>query len=424
MGLKFLLKKKAELVSAMKALLSLAEAEDRPLTDAEEKDLTAKSTEKAQLDSQIKLIQGINLEDDAEPATRVVTAKASSGNPTPGGPSPKKDFDSLDEFMEAVIAGKDDQRLEYKEYQSEQRMDTGSAGGFMVPTQFRDQILSVDPAMALVRPRAQVIPAGSPPDGEILIPALEQSVLAGEPRVFGGVTVYKVDEGGTKTETEGKLRVISLKPSEMAARIPFTDKLLRNWAAASGWAGNLLRGAVVAFEDTQFLTGNGVGGPKGVIDAASTYQVTRAVAAQIALSDIKEIYARFMGNEATALWVCSYSAFQELLSIVGDGGGATNIINVNQATGEVRIYGILVMRHPRVRGLGEIGDIGLYDFSSYLIKDGSGPIVEVGFATGQWEANKRSIKLTWNVDGKSWLTEPYQDEEAFPKSPVVVLGLP
>lgn len=426
MKIKFLLKKKAEITQAMKDLLALAQSEDRALNEDEMKDFEAKQAEKDRLEKQIKAIESAGLdEEETENKTSVSSAPASTGNHIPG-PRGKKEFDSVEEFVGSVIDGARDPRLAdlYVEPRSEQRMDTGAKGGFMIPAQFRPQILSVDPAASIVRARATVIPAGSPPDAEIIIPALDQRVSGGEPQVFGGVAVGKVSEGGTKPSTDANLREVKLKPEEMAARIPFTDKLLRNWQAAQSWATNLLRGALTAFEDYQFCLGNGVGGPLGIVRSAAAVLVNRAVSLQIALADIKKMYARFSGNQATGVWLVSFSAFEQLLSIVGDGGGATNIISVNQGTGAITIYGMPVIRHPRLSALGAKGDLILTDFKDYLIKDGSGPIVEVGYATGQWETNKRSIKITWNVDGRSWLTEPFQDEEEFPKSSIVVLDLP
>lgn len=428
MGLQFLLKRQAELKNSMKSMLTKAEAEGRLLSEEEETSFKSQKDELEKVKSQIALSGSVDLEDSAEPAqasTSLVAAGKAQSQQYPGGASPKKEFSSLDEFLGVVVSGRDDSRLQWKEYSSEGRMDTGSKGGFMVPTQFRDQILTKDPAAALVRPLATVIPAGSPADAEIQIPALDQEPTAGgTQQVYGGVQVYKVEEGGTKTATDFNLRSITLKPYEVAAYIPLTDKLLRNWGAASSFASNLLRKAVSGFEDTQFFTGNGVGGPSGIILSGATIAIQRAVANQIALADIKKIYARFRGDESKARWVTSYGGFEQLLSITGDGGGATNIISVDQSTNTVRIYGIPVVRHPRVPALGSIGDIGLYDFSEYLIKDGSGPIVEVGFATGQWEANKRSIKITYNVDGKHWMTKPYKDEANYQVSSSVVLGIP
>ncbi len=54
-------------------------------------------------------------------------------------------------------------------------MDNGASGGFAIPPQFRETLLQVTPQQSIVRPRAQVIPAGSPPDAPVTMPALDQT---------------------------------------------------------------------------------------------------------------------------------------------------------------------------------------------------------------------------------------------------------
>lgn len=428
MKLKHLLKKKSEIKSEIRVILVKAEKDGADISAEDQASIQSKKDELEKINSQLELIEGLDLEESEGEKTALSAAtriENSNGNRNAPAAEAKREFENIEQWLEACMTNPNDQRLEFKEYRSEQRMDTGATGGFAVPKQFLPLLKTVKPEEALVRPRANVIPAGDPPDAEISFPALDQEPTgAGANQVYAGVVIAKVAEGGVKPTTGFNLREITLRPHEIAAIIPFTDKLLRNWKAASAWASTLLRQASAAFEDHQFLTGNGVGGPKGIIDAASTYVVERAVSLQIALADIKAMYVRFKGNESKARWVVSPSAFAELLDMTGDGGGATNVIAVDRSTGTVSIYGIPVVRHERMRALGSKGDIGLFDFSEYVIKDGSGPILEVGYMTGQWEANKKSIKITSNFDGKSWLTKPYRGEDDYERSSAVVLGLP
>lgn len=428
--LKKLFAKRDALISELK---SLTASED--WSEEVQAKFEAKKAELAAVKSQILAAQEINSlvdpEEEApseepagdEPQARV---KARSLIQTAPKKSRPTEFSSLSEFLFVAGSGKSDPRLDdcYTEYRSEQSMGTGSKGGFMVPSQLLMQAQVKAAAQPLVRPRATVIPAGTPPDAEILVNSLDQNPnAAGTQQVFGGVAVYKIEEGGEKTETDFNLIQISLKPAEIAARIPLTDKLLRNWTAGASLASTLLVNAIASFEDTQFLLGNGIGGPEGVIPANYSYKVNRAVANQIAFADIKKMYARFLGNPANAVWAASYAAYEYMLNMVTDGSGNTNIIRVD-ATGAVSMYGIPVVRHPRLSALGTRGDLILADFSEYLIKDGSGPIVEFGYASGQWERNKQSIKVTFNVDGRGWLTKPYKQEEGYECSSAVVLNVP
>jgi HK97 family phage major capsid protein len=64
-------------------------------------------------------------------------------------------------------------------------MGEPTAGGYLMPEQFMPGLKMIGAEPAIVRSRATVIPAGTPPDAKINIPVLNQGTN-GE---FGGVTV-------------------------------------------------------------------------------------------------------------------------------------------------------------------------------------------------------------------------------------------
>lgn len=439
--LRTLLKNRKEVKSQMKSILdSASKNESGVLSEDQEKEFKALSSKLETLNRQIDSLESVNLGDEEDEAleeeaaeeenkvtakTKLNGAKAVGSTKRIGGGDVKKEFESLEEFMAAAILNPTDSRLEYREYSSEQSMGTGAKGGFAVPKQFGALLKSTNPAEALVRPRAQVIPAGSSPDAEISFPILDvEPDASGNAQVYGGVVINKVAEGGLKPTTDFNLKDVSLKPHEIAAIIPFTDKLLRNWQAGMSWAADLLKQAVIGFEDLQFLKGNGVNGPSGILYEPSTLPVARNLANNVQTVDIKKMLSLFNGDPSKALWLTNRALFAQMLSLVGDGGGATNIVSFDKSTNALSIYGIPVKVHPRMGVTGAKGDFALIDFSDYMIKDGSGPIVEEGFMQGQWERNKRSIKITFNVDGKSSKTKPYKGEDGVAVSKAVVLDIP
>lgn len=423
MSLAFLLQARSAAKERMVAILEAAKAEDRALSADEAKEFAQLSAERDNLKSQIEMIQSAKLE-EKDPAPSTIGARIMVGDDN----KPNKvEFKTLAEFVECAVENPTSEKLKPHRYQSQQNMATGSAGGFLVPKALFADVLRIEGSPAIVRPRARVIPAGSDsPDQEIDIPALDQTPdSTGAPRVFGGVEIYKVAEGGTKTPTELALQRVTLKPNEFAARIPLTDKLLRNTQIGT-LAQDLLLQALAQYEDYQFVQGNGVGGPKGIIDEASTYAVARAVSMTVSFADAKNMLARFRGNASRAIWIASNAIFGQLLSMVGDGGGATNVISplVQTADGTWRLWGIPFIISEISPGLGSKGDLTLTDLSEYLIKDGSGPIVEVGYATGQWETNTRSIKVTFNVDGRSWRKGTFKTQNGYEVASTVVLDVP
>jgi len=325
------------------------------------------------------------------------------------------------EFLYAVAFNRADKRLLPLYYHRAQSMGVGAAGGFALPDQFRETLLQLTPQEAHIRPRAQVIPPGDPPDAKLIIPALDQSTSHD---IYGGVQVSWIAEGTTKPEAKFYLRQVELEPKEVAGYMDVTDKLLRNWDACSALVQRQFRLAVISAEDNAFLTGNGVGKPLGILATANASAITisRASANAIAYQDIRGIYARFMMRGGSGVWIASQTTIPQLMAIKDDGSSLIWQPNAREGMPGT-IFGYPVVISERVPVLGSRGDLSLIDASYYLIKDGSGPIFESTNAV-RFKENITTFKITWNVDGQPWFNTPVPLEVANTStvSPFVVLA--
>jgi HK97 family phage major capsid protein len=280
--------------------------------------------------------------------------------------------------------------------------------------------MSVDAQAPVIRNRATVIPAGDPPDAEIAMPALDQSAAE---NMFGGVSVTWTGEGQTMTETDASLKEIKLTPNEVTAYITVTNKLLRNWQAAGPVLQSLMRGAVTAAEDYQFLRGNGVSKPQGIIGSGAEIAYNRAGASAIAYADVVGMLARAR-SLAGLTWIASGTTIPQLANIRDTGNNNLFIMNASVGVPST-LMGIPLIFNERSPALGAKGDLILADLSYYLIKDGSGPFVEASEHV-RFTSNKTVIKIVWNVDGKLWLNAPIPLEGSSSNtvSPVVTLDVP
>ena len=400
-------------IARMEAILTSADAESRNLNDAETSEYERLNKSVDESNSMIeKLAKVENLQAESRRAVRTVPFP----NVNFGKADDPDEFRNFGEFIHSVRFQPNDKRLEYRE----QSMGVGAEGGFMVPKQFRENLMSVDVQAPLIRPRATVIPAGDPPDAEISMPMLDQSAAE---NMFGGVTVTWIGEGQTKAETDAAFKEIKLQPNEVAAYITTTDKLLRNWQAAGPTLSGLLRNAMIAAEDYQFLRGNGVGKPSGIIGCTAEIAYNRAVASQIAYADVVGMLAR-LRSDAGAVWIASRTTIPQLANIRDTGN--FNLFMTQATLGvPATLLGIPLIFNERSPALGSKGDLVLADLSYYLIKDGSGPFVQASEHVF-FRQNKTVIKAFWNVDGKPWLTAPIPLEGATTStvSPIVVLDVP
>ena len=421
------------LVATMRGLIEAAEKENRDFTAEETATYDGHKAQLDALDARIARITGIEA---AEAAGNVVVPAAARGiapgSSVPQGPHAKTEFESFGEFMHAVRFRPGDARLNFVEgvgasdaeggeISAELRMDNDTSGGFMVPPQLRQTLLKVEPQDALVRPRANVIPAGSPPDAAVTMPALDQSG-ANPKNMFGGVEVKWIGEGDEKPETDADLKSVTLTPKEVAGLVTVTDKLLRNWQAAGTFIEDLLRGATAAAEDYAFMRGNGTSMPLGAINSGAMKFVNRTTTGKITYEDTVAMLARMLMRGGSPVWSLPQEALPQLM-LLRDGQGQY-IWKPNAVEGMAgTLHGYPVRWNNRAPGLGTKGDVTLVDWSHYLVKDGSGPFVAASEHV-LFRQNKTVIKIFWNVDGTPWLTAPIKEENGWEVSPFVGLDVP
>lgn len=435
--LKELREKRAKAIADMRALIDAGHNAEGGARDLNAEESAQYDTLKATVDSlsaQIARIEGQDSLEATLNAPRQSQTQVAGGQPTgagagyqaggaPGDPA-NREFSSLGEFMHAVRFNPNDSRLEFTEnpIAGESRMDDGPSGGFAIPTQFREGLLSIKPAAPLVRARANVIPAGSPPDASVTMAALDQRGTDPD-SLYGGVEVQWIGEGDEKPDAgTPKLREITLTPHEVAGTMTVTDKLLRNWAASDGILRNQLRAAQTAAEDRAFLIGNGIKKPLGGLVSAARYLVARAQAGKIVYADVLAMTSRLLMREGeiSPIWIASQATIPQLATLKDEDGRYIWKPDARDGfAGTLMGYPLRISN--RVSNLGGIGDLSLCDWSYYLIKDGSGPFIAASEHV-LFKQNKTVIKIFWNVDGAPWLTAPITEENGWEVSPFVVLG--
>lgn len=430
-SLKAMRETRAKIVSDMRAMLDAAEKGGRDLTAEEIASYDALEAQLEPLKKAIERAERLEGEEASlsQPA-RPAAARHGSSIIRAGGPEASREFENLGQFMHAVRFNPNDQRLNFVEaaganaedLSAEMRMDNQTQGGFMVPRQLRTNIMSVPAQDALVRPRANVLEAGTPPDAGVTMPALDQT--GNNPgNMYGGMQFQWIGEGDDKPETDAKLREISLDPKEIAGTVVVTDKLLRNWQGSSAFLENLMRGGVTAAEDYAFIRGNGVAQPLGALNSGAMYYYNRAVANQVSYLDLVGMVARLLMRGGTApVWSMPQSALLQIATLKDEDG--RYIWKPDARDGFAgTLLGYPVRWNNRSPGLGTKGDIILADWSYYLIKDGSGPFVAASEHV-LFRQNKTVIKIFWNVDGAPWLTAPIKEENGYQVSPFVGLDVP
>ncbi len=319
-------RKRAGLVAQMREMLQAAETEDRDLSPRKPRGLRHAEGEKDGLDARIGRLEAGRARGRPRPGPPRRRARSGPQPPARRHAEASTQFVSLGEFMHAVRFRPTDQRLDYTRVSARPRarraecrdaMDDGAAGGFAIPPQFRDTLLQVTRSSRYVRPRAQVIPAGSPPDAPVTMRRWTRRRGAGQRlrRRAGAV------DRGRRPEARDRHAPAGDHPdprTRSPAHITVTDKLLRNWQAPTRSCASSCRGAVVQAEDFAFLRGNGIGKPLGFLASTALYRVPRATANAVTYDDVVNLVVRLWGQ---GVFLYSRSMLGALMKLKDGQGG-------------------------------------------------------------------------------------------------------
>ncbi len=432
-----------ELIKAMETIVAHAEKEDRAMTDAEQKELDELQAEFDQLvaDAETGAAERQAAHDERVAALQAARERAAAAAAIPAapaagpsivrpqGPEAAREFESLADFMASAAGRPNDPRLSGLWSDGvgavDQSMGSGQHGGFLVPTQFLNQIYEVEAEQTIVRSRATVIPAGSSPDAAIDMPALDQTGT-NPANVYGGLEFSWIGEGDAKPNTNANFRSVRLTPHELAGHVVVTDKLMRNAPALGAYLARKMPAALLSAEDTAFITGNGIAKPTGFINSDAAYSQTRETTSSVTYADLVQMDSRILG-ETGYVWIIAKGAKPTIKQIQDNSGGSPGVGAYIFAEGDLTrgipdtILGRPVIWSERVPALGSKGDVSLVNLSEYYIKDGFGPFIaaseHVAFIN-----NKTTVKIFTNVDGKPALTAPIKGLDNRSYSPFVVLA--
>lgn len=387
-------------VSMSEAVVQMRESKDQQLAD-----LPSKDELMAQLAPEIK-----DAIDDA--------LRAQAGRPQLDDAAKTHPFANFADFCGKVVSGEVPREFSALSSAVIQMAQTTSAtaGGYLVPDEFRAQILKIAMEKSIVRPRATVIPMGS---DTLKMPAWNQETHA--TNFYGGALGYWVAEGNAITDTSMAVKEVALGVNALAA---LNYQSLRLLKASPLGVSSLLEtsfGEVIAFmEDQAFIDGAGTTQPQGIIGSACEVAVNRSGAGAIVAADVVNMFARFLGSLDNAVWIANQTVIPQLFALKD--GANNNLWVPSLAPGlPGSLLGMPVIFSEKASALGTKGDLMLADFAYYLIGDLGEVAVDysehVRFAN--LEGAMRMYK--W-VDGKPWMSTTYTPRKGSALSPFVILN--
>lgn len=341
-------------------------------------------------------------------AGEVMSTSGTAYNKRAIGAGLDKEFKDTADFMASICWNlRPDGADRWRKIRNDYSSLEPSAGGFLVPEVLRAELLRVALETSVVRARARVIPMDSL---RVPFPTIDSTSNASS--VFGGITAAWTEEGATLGESEAKFGRVVLQASKLAARCDVPNELLMDSIISfAALIDQMLPPAISWFEDTAFLTGNGVGQPLGVLNSPALVSVAKETgqsADTLLWENIVKMYARMLPSSlGSAVWVANIDTFPQLATMslaVGTGGSAI-WLNNGVVGPPMTILGrpvIFTEKVPTLGGAGSGKDIGFFDFNYYLIGDRMDMRAESS-AHAQFTSDQTVYRIIERVDGRGWL---------------------
>lgn len=338
-----------------------------------------------------------------------------------------KEFTDTADFMYSIYHNNMEGQDRWRKIRNDYSSVEPASGGFLVPEILRSELLKVALETAVVRPRARVIPMDS---SRVPFPMIDSTTRADS--VFGGIVGYWGEEGATLTESEAKFGRVVLEAAKLYCRSDVPNELLQDSIVSfAAFIDTVFPQAIAWFEDTAFITGNGVGQPLGVLNSPALVSVTKEaaqVADTIVWENLVKMFSRMLpASIPNAVWIANIDTFPELATMalsVGTGGSAI-WLNNGVVGPPMSILGrpvIFTEKVPTIGGAGSGKDINFIDFGYYLVGDRMQMRAESSIHA-QFTTDQTVYRIIERVDGRGWIQSAITPQNSTNTlSPFISLG--
>ena len=282
-------------------------------------------------------------------------------------------------------------------------------GGYLVPEEFRAELLITQLESGIVKPRARQIPMST---NRIAITAVADADHSSN--YIGGIVVYRTGETSQKTATKPALGRVNLTLHKLTGLVYVSDELLEDSPISVPPILSAMFSQSIAFEeDDDYLMGGGANRPLGAFNASNPSIVAVAkesgqAATTIVWENIAKMWSRLHpACHRNAVWVVNPDCFPQLasMSLAVGTGGLPVWIPANGVAGTPfgTLMGRPLLLSEKMQTLGTQGDIGLADFSQYLVADKVGGGLKTATSIHiKFDYDETAFRFVLRYDGQPW----------------------
>lgn len=386
------------------AVLNKAEAEDRFLSEDEQKDIDKYEEEIRAWDESIGRAEKLLAIEPEDCSTEKPEVK----------PNPAKDnekrFASFGEqlmaaYRAAMPGGKVDERLTTRAA-SGLNETTPSDGGFLVQQDFVTELLKRTYETGILASKVKKIPISTNANG-MKINAIDEDSRANGSR-WGGVQTYWEGEADELTASKPKFRQMELSLKKLTGLCYATDELLQDAAALEAVIRQAFAEEFGFKIDDAILSGSGEGEPLGILSSGAIVTVAKEASQTdtITVENLIKMWNRLWSrSRANAVWYINQELEPYLYTLkIGD-----KPVYIPAGGLSEKPYGTLfgrpVVPIEQCSAAGEVGDIILADIGQYLLID-KGGIKSASSIHVRFLYDENVFRFIYRVDGKPIWTKP------------------
>lgn len=386
------------------AVLNKAEAEDRFLSEEEQKDIDKYEEEIRAWDESIGRAEKLLA---IEPEDR--SSEKPEVKPTPAKDNEKR-FASFGEqlmaaYRAAMPGGKVDERLSTRAA-SGLNESTPSDGGFLVQQDFVTELLKRTYETGILASKVKKIPISTNANG-MKINAIDEDSRANGSR-WGGVQTYWEGEADELTASKPKFRQMELSLKKLTGLCYATDELLQDAAALEAVIRQAFAEEFGFKIDDAILSGSGEGEPLGILNSGAIVTVAKEASQTdvITVENLIKMWNRLWSrSRANAVWYINQELEPYLYTLkIGD-----KPVYIPAGGLSEKPYGTLfgrpVVPIEQCSAAGEVGDIILADIGQYLLID-KGGIKSASSIHVRFLYDENVFRFIYRVDGKPIWTKP------------------
>ena len=386
------------------AVLNKAEAEDRFLSEDEQKDIDKYEEEIRAWDESIGRAEKLLAIEPEDRSTEKPEVK-----PTPAKDNEKR-FASFGEqlmaaYRAAMPGGKVDERLSTRAA-SGLNESTPSDGGFLVQQDFVTELLKRTYETGILASKVKKIPISTNANG-MKINAIDEDSRANGSR-WGGVQTYWEGEADEITASKPKFRQMDLSLKKLTGLCYATDELLQDAAALEAVIRQAFAEEFGFKIDDAILSGSGEGEPLGILNSGAIVTVAKEASQTdtITVENLIKMWNRLWSrSRANAVWYINQELEPYLYTLkIGD-----KPVYIPAGGLSEKPYGTLfgrpVVPIEQCSAAGEVGDIILADIGQYLLID-KGGVKSASSIHVRFLYDENVFRFIYRVDGKPIWTKP------------------